>query len=361
VNRPEWLDAPILQASQAHTDRARAYQDHLTKPPGSLGRLEAIAIQLAGLQGTDQPTVDPVHTTLFAGDHGIAEDGVSAFDPVVTKQMMTNFADGGAAICVLAEEIDASLEVVDVGTCWQGEVPGAVRDERIAAGTANMRLGPAMSEAQLYAALDAGARAVDRTVEAHGTRVFIAGEMGIANTTAAAAVVGALLNKPAPGLVGPGTGHDAHGLRRKAEAVDETLALHREQLGGAGHLAADPWEAGRRVGGLEIAAMAGAYLRCAQRGVVIVVDGFISGAAALLAEHLRPGTRAWMLLGHSSAEPGHHRIVAALGGRPMVEFGMRLGEGSGAATAIPLMRMACAIHNRMATFTEAGVTPEGEA
>ncbi|MFP4129802.1 MAG: nicotinate-nucleotide--dimethylbenzimidazole phosphoribosyltransferase [Halorhodospira sp.] len=360
MNRPEWLDAPILQASQAHADEARAYQDRLTKPPGSLGRLETIAIQLAGLQGTGQPAVDPVHITLFGADHGIADDGVSAFDPVVTRQMMANFAEGGAAICVLAEEVGAGLEVVDVGTRWQGEVPGAVRDERIAAGTANMRLGPAMSEAQLYAALTVGARAVDRTVEAHGTRVFLAGEMGIANTTAAAAVVGALLNKPAPGLVGPGTGHDAKGLRHKAEAVDETLALHREQLGGAARLT-DPWEAGRRVGGLEIAAMAGAYLRCAQRGVVIVVDGFISGAAALLAERMRPGTRAWMLLGHSSAEPGHQRVVAALGGRPLVEFGMRLGEGSGAATAVPLMRMACAVHNRMATFAEAGVTPEGEA
>jgi len=359
VNQPEWLDEPIQQTHPHYAQQARARQDQLTKPPGSLGRLEEIAIQLAGLQQTPHPAVDPVQITLFAGDHGIAEDGVSAFDPVVTLQMMENFSNGGAAICVMSEEIGAQLEVVDVGTRWQGAVPQAVRDERIAAGTANMRRQPAMTDEQFSAALTAGARAVDRSIDQHGTRVFIAGEMGIANTTAAAAVVGALLNKPAPGLVGPGTGHDAAGLRHKAEAVDETLALHREQLGGPANLS-EPWQAGRRVGGLELAAMTGAYIRCAQRGVVILLDGFISGAAALLAERLRPGTRAWMILGHGSAEPGHHRIVAALGGRPLLDFNMRLGEGSGAATAIPLMRMACAIHNRMATFAEAGVTPEGK-
>ncbi|MFP4147519.1 MAG: nicotinate-nucleotide--dimethylbenzimidazole phosphoribosyltransferase [Halorhodospira sp.] len=359
MKQTEWLDEPIREPSQSHTEQAQGHQDQLTKPPGSLGRLEQIATHLAGLQQTRHPTVDPVQITLFAGDHGIAEDGVSAFDPIVTLQMMENFANGGAAICVLADEVNAHLEVIDVGTRWQGQIPFSIRDERIARGTANMRLGPAMSEAQFHAALTVGAEAVDRAITERGMRVFIAGEMGIANTTAAAAVVGALLNKPAPGLVGPGTGHDAEGLRHKAEAVDETLALHREQLGGAAQLA-DPWEAGRRVGGLELAAMAGAYIRCAQRGVAIVLDGFISGASALLAERIRPGTRSWMILGHSSAEPGHHRLVAALGDRPLLEFGMRLGEGSGAATVIPLMRLACAIHNRMATFAEAGVTPEGE-
>ncbi|ABM62618.1 nicotinate-nucleotide--dimethylbenzimidazole phosphoribosyltransferase [Halorhodospira halophila] len=359
MNQPEWLDESIPEAHPQYAEQAQARQDQLTKPPGSLGRLEEIAIQLAGLQQTAHPVVDPVQITLFAGDHGIAKDGVSAFDPVVTLQMMENFSNGGAAICVMSEEIGAELEVVDVGTRWQGAVPRAVRDERIAPGTANMRRQPAMTDEQFGAALTSGARAVDRAIEKNGTRVFIAGEMGIANTTAAAAVVGALLNKAAPGLVGPGTGHDASGVRRKAQAVDDTLALHRDQLGGAAALAA-PWEAGRRVGGLELAAMTGAYIRCAQRGVVIVLDGFISGAAALLAERLRPGCRGWMILGHNSAEPGHHRIVAALGGRPLLEFNMRLGEGSGAATAVPLMRMACAIHNRMATFAEAGVTPEGQ-
>ncbi len=358
MTQPQWLSDPLRSISDAHRQQAQAHQDQLTKPPGSLGRLEEIAIHIAALQARDRPVVDPVRICLFAADHGIAEDRVSAFDPVVTLQMMSNFANGGAAICVLAEEIGAELEVIDVGTRWEGAIPESVRDERIAPGTANMRLQPAMTEEQFLAALESGRDAVDRAAEA-GVRAFIAGEMGIANTTAAAAVVGALLNKPAPGLVGPGTGHNAAGLRHKAALVDETLDRHREELGGAKPLS-NPWEAGRRVGGFELAAMAGAYIRCAQRGLVIVLDGFISGAAALLADRIRPGTRDWMLLGHRSAEPGHHRIVAALGDDPLLEFNMRLGEGSGAASAVPLMRLACAIHNRMATFASAGVTPEGE-
>ncbi len=268
--------------------------------------------------------------------------------------MLRNFADGGAAICVLADELDAGLEVVDVGTRWEGQLPEAVRDERVAAGTANMRLAPAMSEGQLLAALETGYWAAERRAR-EGTRVFIAGEMGIGNTTAAAALIAALLNKPALGLVGPGTGHRGQGLRQKAQLVEAALERHRRAVGGAAALT-DPWEAGRRLGGLEIAAMAGAYLRCAQQGIAIVLDGFISGAAALLAERMHPGTREWMIAGHSSAEPGHRRILPALGKDPLLALGMRLGEGSGAATAIPLLRSACAIHNRMATFSEAGIS-----
>ncbi len=357
MSRPEWISDPVHAPSAAHRDGAQSRQAELTKPPGSLGRLEAIAVELAALQAAERPAVGDCRIALFAADHGIVEDGVSAFDEVVTLQMMRNFAAGGAAICALAEEVGAGLELIDVGTRWSGETPATVRDERIAAGTANMRLGPARSEAQLAAALEAGRRAADRAAD-DGITTFIAGEMGIGNTTAAAALTGALLNKPAPGLVGPGTGHDPQGLRRKVEAVDETLELHRGELGGPAALA-DPWEAGRRVGGLEIAAMAGAYIRCAQRGQVIILDGFISGAAALLAERLRPGARQWMLFGHRSKEPGHERLLAALGGQPILDLGMRLGEGTGAAAAIPLLRQACAVHNRMATFSEAGVTPEG--
>lgn len=352
-----WLTEPVLSSSEAHRHEAQQHQDQLTKPPGSLGRLEALAIQLAGLQRSSRPSADPARICLFAADHGVAVEGVSAFDPVVTVQMMDNFAAGGAAISVLAEELGAGLELIDVGTHYPGTVPEGVRDERIAAGTANMRREPAMTPEQFAAALERGRTAVDRAADA-GVRAFIAGEMGIANTTAAAGIVGALLHKPAPGVVGPGTGHNPEGLRHKADVVDATLELHRRELGDSGALL-DPWEAGRRVGGLEIAAMSGAYLRCAQRGLTILVDGFIGGAAALLAERLKPGTREWMICGHNSAEPGHNRVIAALDKRPLLDFSMRLGEGSGAATALPLLRTACAIHNRMATFAEAGVTPEG--
>ncbi|MBK1733897.1 nicotinate-nucleotide--dimethylbenzimidazole phosphoribosyltransferase [Halorhodospira abdelmalekii] len=354
-----WIESePLRQPSPAHLEQALARQRELTKPPGSLGALEQIAAHLAAIQHTEYPAADAAHFCLFAADHGITAEGVSAVDSIVTQQMLLNFIQGGAAISVLAKSLGAPLRVVDVGTRWPGALPGPIHDARIAPGTANMRRAPAMSAEQFAAALNCGREAVDLAA-AEGVQVWIAGEMGIGNTSAAAALSAALLEKPASALVGPGTGHDPAGLRHKTATIAAALAFHRDDLGNPAALR-NPWEAGRRVGGLEIAAMAGSYLRCAQLGIAVVLDGFISAAAALLAERLRPGTRAVMLYGHRSAEPGHDRILAALGGRPLLDLGMRLGEGSGAAAALPLLRLACAIHRDMATFAQAGVHQAGD-
>ena len=342
-----WLHAPVAAPDQAAAAAARARQASLTKPAGSLGRLEAAAIRLAALQGVERPGLESVHIYVFAGDHGVAGEGVSAFPQAVTGQMVANFAAGGAAICVLAKAIGATLEVVDLGTASGPHASAGVRRVGLGPGTADLAQGPAMTLEQLTAALAEGRGAVHRA-RAGGTDLFIAGDMGIANTTAASALACALLGRPAVDLTGPGTGLDAAGVAHKAAIIDRALALHA----GA---SADPLEALRRLGGFEIAAMAGAYVACAQLALPALVDGFIAGCAALCAERLRPGTGDWLLFAHRSAEPGHGLVLAALGAEPLLSLEMRLGEGTGAAVAVPVLRLACALHGGMATFAEAGV------
>jgi nicotinate-nucleotide--dimethylbenzimidazole phosphoribosyltransferase len=327
---------------------ALARQGSLTKPPGSLGRLEAVAVRLAALQRTARPRVDRVRIAVFAADHGVAAEMVSAFPQAVTGQMLANLAAGGAAICVLARALGADLELVDLGTAGGPlDLPGVLA-ARLGPGTANLASGPAMTRAQLAAALAEGRAAVQRALDL-GTDLFIAGEMGIANTTSAAALACALLGQEAAALTGPGTGLDDEGVAHKAAVVARALDLHRPHL-------ADPLEALRRLGGFEIAAMTGAYAACAQAGLPALVDGFIAGVAALTALRLCPGAGDWLLYAHRSAEPGHALILAALGAEPLLALGMRLGEGSGAAVAVPLLRLACALHGGMATFAEAGVS-----
>jgi nicotinate-nucleotide--dimethylbenzimidazole phosphoribosyltransferase len=346
-----WLRTRAAVPSETHRREALARQAALTKPPGALGELESLAVHLAALQGRARPAVERVRIVVFAADHGIAaEEGVSAFPPSVTVEMVRNFARGGAAVNVLARALGASLEVVDVGTRIDPglPLPGCVLDRRIAPGTANFRRSPAMSASQLAAALAAGAEAVERA-RTDGTELFIGGEMGIGNTTSAAAVACALLGLPGVALAGPGTGLDAAGVARKAAIIDEALARHRPSPG-------DPLEALRCLGGFEIAALAGAFVRAAQLGLPVLVDGFIASVAALCALRWRGDAAPWFFYGHTSAEPGHRRVLAALGARPLLDLGMRLGEGSGAAAAVPLLRLACALHNEMATFAEAGVS-----
>ncbi|GIX26850.1 MAG: nicotinate-nucleotide--dimethylbenzimidazole phosphoribosyltransferase [Burkholderiales bacterium] len=343
-----WIDAPAAPVDRGAQEAARARQSRLTKPPGALGRLEELAVRLAGLQGRERPSLERVRIVVFAADHGVAEEGVSAFPQAVTVEMLRNFARGGAAISVLARRLDAELEVVDVGTARDpGTLPGVVSC-RVGAGTANFCRQPAMSAAQLAIALDAGRTAALRAREA-GMELFIGGEMGIANTTAATALACALLDEAPERLAGPGTGLDAAGVVRKADVVRRALALHRAGL-------TDPLEALRCVGGFEIAALAGAYVACAQAGLPALVDGFIASCAALVAVRRCPGAAEWLLFAHASAEPGHGRLLQALAAEPILHLGMRLGEGSGAAVAVPLLRLACALHAEMATFTEAGVS-----
>lgn len=344
----EWLNMPVARLDEEARRAAEARQQILTKPPGALGALEQMAIRLAAMQGRAQPQVGRVHIAVFAGDHGVAVEGVSAFPQAVTGEMLRNFAGGGAAISVLARELGAALEVIDLGTVnHPGPVEG-VKDCRLGPGTANFVVEPAMTERQLALALNAGRQAAERAKGA-GAELFIGGEMGIGNTTAATALACALLDLPPRQLAGPGTGLDPNGVARKAAVIERALALHNAQLG-------SPLEALRRVGGFEIAALVGSYIACAQMGAPVLVDGFISSTAALAATRVRPGAEAWFLFAHASAEPGHRPLLAALEARPLLDLGMRLGEGSGAAVAVPLLQLACALHNGMATFEQAGVS-----
>lgn len=341
-----WYEDPIPGPDLAALAAARERQSQLTKPPGSLGRLEALGIALAAMQGTQRPRVENVWITVFAGDHGVTAEGVSAFPQVVTAEMVRNFARGGAAISVLAEEWKARLEVVNVGTVQALEELSGVLDARVGPGTANFVHEPAMTVAQLHDALAAGHHAAERAAIG-GAHLFVGGEMGIGNTTSATAVACALLDLPAARLAGPGTGLDAAGVGRKAQAIERALARHRGDR---------PLDALQRLGGFEIAALAGAYLRCGQLGLPVLVDGFITTVAALAAVRLRPELAAWLFYAHRSAEPGHRQLLDALGVEPLLALDMRLGEGSGAAVAVPILRAAAALHSQMATFAEAGVS-----
>lgn len=343
-----WLNDPIAVPDAQAAAQARLRQSQLTKPAGSLGELEALAIRLAGLQGRACPAVDRVHIAVFAADHGVAEEQVSAFPQDVTAQMLDNFAAGGAAISVLACHLGATLEVVDLGTVRHSRARQGVRRERIAASTANLAREPAMTPAQLAAALAAGRAAVYRALAADA-ELFIGGEMGIANTTSATALASALLGLAPASLVGPGTGLDAHGVTHKLRVIERALALHAVHC-------TSPIETLRRLGGFEIAALVGALIVCAQRRLPVLVDGFIVGAAALVATRIAPGIGDWLLYSHCSAEPGHRSVLQALGARALLDLGLRLGEGSGAAVALPLLRIACELHASMATFEQAGVS-----
>lgn len=341
-----WLNDAVRVPDEAGRARALARQAVLTKPAGALGRLEELAVHMAALQGRDRPGAERVAIAIFAGDHGVVAEGVSAYPQVVTLEMMRNFGRGGAAVSVLARSLGAELHVINVGAL-EDVADGAVRDVRVASGTRNFCEQAAMSGAELAAALDVGRALVDELAPA--LDVFIGGEMGIGNTTAASALASALLELPPEALAGPGTGLDGEGVRRKAEVIGRAMALHQPD-------SRDVRELLRRLGGLEIAALTGAYVRCAQRGLPVLVDGFICSVAALCALRLNPAVAPWLLLSHASAEPGHRAVVEAMGVQPLLDLGMRLGEGSGAALALPLVRLACELHNEMATFSAAGVS-----
>ncbi|HEX5364512.1 MAG TPA: nicotinate-nucleotide--dimethylbenzimidazole phosphoribosyltransferase, partial [Gallionella sp.] len=331
-----WLAQRCATLNEIARSAALARQGQLTKPPGSLGLLEDIAVRLAAMQGTERPAADKAAIVIYAADHGIAAENVSAFPQAVTGEMVKNFARGGAAISVLAKTLDARLEVVNLGTVNDpGDWPNVVRAV-IAPSTANFAAGPAMTEEQLEQALQAGRDSVLRAQQ-QGAQLFIGGEMGIANTTAATALACALLGATPTELAGPGTGLDHAGVAHKAEVIRRALELH-------GFLPADheKWigenvlKVLRHIGGFEIAALTGAYLTCAQQGLPVLVDGFISSVAALVAVRFNPEVGDWLLFAHVSAEPGHQRVLEELEAQPLLSLGMRLGEGSGAASALPL-------------------------
>jgi nicotinate-nucleotide--dimethylbenzimidazole phosphoribosyltransferase len=319
----------LPEPDPAATRQAEARNAELTKPAGALGRLEDLAIFLAGWQGRHPPRLERVRITVFAGWHGVAARGVSAYPAEVTAQMVANFRAGGAAINQLSALAGAELAVVPV----REGVP-----------TADFTVEPAMSEEAFAEALEAGAAQT-----APGLDLLAVGEMGIANTTSAAAIAAALAKEPASAWAGPGTGLDSEGVRHKAAVIEQALARHRAAL----H---DPVEVLRRLGGHEIAAMTAAILAARRQRTPVLLDGFTATAAAAVLHAIRPDAVAHCLAAHRSAEPGHRRLLEQLNLVPLLDLGMRLGEASGAAAAIPLLRAALACHTGMATFTSAGVS-----
>lgn len=346
IDFKHWLTQPVKPLNTQAADQARVRQNQLTKPAGSLGQLEQLAIQLAAMQA-DKPQAEQVHITVYAADHGVMAENISAYPQSVTAAMLRNFASGGAAISVLAKHLHASLDVINVGIVGELEEIKGVQDLRVASGTANFYQQAAMSEAECEQAMLIGRHNVECCLQ-NGSQIYIAGDMGIGNTTAASAMACALLNLPASQLAGPGTGLTAEGVLHKASVIQESLSLHKDHLD-------SPLATLRYLGGFEIAAMVGSYLHCAKTGLPVVIDGFISSVAALCAEQISPGSQQWFIFSHHSAEPGHSAVLQAMDAKPLVNFSMRLGEASGAAVAIPLLRMACALHNQMATFEEAAI------
>ena len=344
--------ATIAPLEAAASERAWARLDSLTKPPRSLGKLEEIAARVSAIQDDVRPILRSKTIVLMAGDHGVTAEGVSPYPTEVTMQMVANFAAGGAAINQLARHAGAEILLVDMGVATSLEGIGSVMDARIADGTANMAQGPAMTREQAALAVITGIE-VARRIASGGVAVIGTGEMGIGNSTAAAAVTSALTGVDPSLVVGRGTGLDDAGVLHKADVVRRALAINSPD-------ADDALDVLAKVGGYEIAGLAGVIVGAAAASVPVVSDGYIAGAATLAALRLAPAAAPYVFASHRSAEPGHTVVLDALGLEPVLDLDMRLGEGTGAALAMSLMDAACAMMSGMATFAEAGVTDREE-
>jgi len=351
------VDAAIAAIEPADAEAraaAKAELDRKVKPAASLGRLEDLAVRVAGIRGTAVLPPPTPAVIVCAADHGIAAHGVSAYPQAVTAQMLRTFADGGAAVCVLARQAGARPLVADIGVLHSPGETGpkaGVLDRRVRAGSADTSRGPAMTTGQAQQAVRIGID-LDGDVAAAGVDLVAVGEMGIANSTTASAVTAALLDVAPERVCGRGTGLDDDQLAHKIATVGRILAHHS-------NLGRRPMDVLARVGGLEIAALTGVILGCAARRVPVVLDGFITGAAALVAARIAPHCVDAMIAGHISTEPGHALQLADLGLDPLLDLQLRLGEGSGAALAIPLIRAAIAVQSDMATFHSAGLSDPG--
>ena len=323
--------------------------DTKTKPPGSLGRLEMLARQMGLIQRTTHPAVQRPALIVFAGDHGIAAEGVSPYPQAVTAQMVANFLAGGAAVNALSRVAGIELEVVNAGIATPLPRTDGLVDIPVGAGTRNFAHEPAMTHEQALSAMQAGAARV-RHHAALGSNVIGFGEMGIANTSAAACLMSRLCGVPIDECVGRGTGLDDAGLAKKRNVLAAALAHHA-----ASHDPHDVLDVLATFGGFEIAMMAGAYLAAAQARMTILVDGFIASSALLVANAIAPNVREYCVFAHASNEAGHRRMLDHFGATPLLALDMRLGEGTGAALAVPLLRAACAFINDMASFESAGV------
>jgi nicotinate-nucleotide--dimethylbenzimidazole phosphoribosyltransferase len=340
-----------------HT-RAAQRQSHLTMPPGSLGRLLELGRQLAAVQRTDQPAGHPALVAVFAADHGVAQAGVSAYPQAVTGQMVANYLRGGAAVNVLARRAGAPVRVVDLGVAHpvhpvETEVCAALLSHPIRRGTWNFLDGPAMTRDEAFRAVQVGLDLAEQWISREGFRVVALGEMGIGNTTTAATLAAALTGAPVEQMVGRGTGIDDDTLDRKRALVAAALARH-------GDAGSDIWEWLARVGGFEILGLAGLAVGAAAARALVVLDGLISSVAGLVAARLCPAVAGSLLAAHLGTEPGHRVVLDQLGLRPLFDLELRLGEGSGAALALPIVASAADLLRDMATFESAGVSgPSG--
>lgn len=336
------LDESAMQA-------ARGRQNQLTKPAGSLGRLEELSIQLAGITGKPLPVIKGKSVIVMAGDHGVVAEGVSAYPQEVTPQMVLNFLMGGAGINVLARHVDAKVTVVDMGIA--GEIPTigkALIRRRVGSGTANLAQGPAMRREQAEESIQSGIEvALDEISK--GADIIGTGDMGIGNTTPSAAIACVLMNLPPEKIAGRGTGVDDKGWKRKVSAITRGLDVNKPN-------AKDGLDVLSKVGGFEIGGLAGVMIGAASKRVPVMVDGFISTAAAMIAVTLAPQCKGYLISAHRSKENGHALMLEWLGLKPLLDLDMRLGEGTGAALGISLAEAACKVLSEMATFGEAGVS-----
>lgn len=328
--------------------KARARQDRLTKPRGSLGRLEELSIQLAGVRGETTPRLVHKVIVTMAGDHGVVAEGVSAYPQEVTAQMVYNFLRGGAGISVLAKHIGARVVVVDIGVAATLKPSPGLVSKRVAPGTANMAKGPAMSREKALLAIRAGIEVVEEEL-GKGLDIVGTGDMGIGNTTPSSAICAVMTGEPVSLVTGRGTGVDDAQLAHKTKVIEKSLTLNRPD-------ARDPLDVLSRVGGFEIGGLAGVMLGAAAHRVPVVIDGFISGAAALIATSLCPRLKDYLIASHVSVEPGHQAILRHVGLRPLFDLDLRLGEGTGAALGISLAEVSVKLLAEMATFGEAGVS-----
>jgi nicotinate-nucleotide--dimethylbenzimidazole phosphoribosyltransferase len=339
----------IRPLDNAAMQLARARQDTLTKPWGSLGRLEELSIQLAGMTANPLPSVERKTVIVMAADHGVALEGVSAYPAEVTAQMVANFLQGGAAINTLARQTNARVVVVDMGVGSEIEdASGKLVRRKISLGTANLAEGPAMTRAQAMEAIQSGIEVVEAEI-AHGVDIFGIGDMGIGNTTPSAAIACALMDQAPNKIAGRGTGVDNKGLKRKIAVIARALDVNKPQ-------ADDGLDVLAKVGGFEIGGLAGVMLAAAANRKPVVVDGFISTAAAMIAASLAYGTREYMIAAHVSPERGHRLMLEWLGLNPLLDMNLRLGEGTGAALAFHLIEASTRVLREMATFDEAGVS-----
>ncbi len=327
-------------------------QNSLTKPTGCLGRLEELSIQLAGIQAKPRPGIDKKAIIVMVADHGVTAEGTSAYPQEVTAQMVLNFVHGGAAINVISRQIGARVVVVDIGVAGTSSPFPGIVNRKIAPGTQNMCRGPAMTPEQAAQSVEAGIEVVSSEIK-QGLDIVATGDMGIGNTTASAAICAVITGKSPEEVTGRGTGLDDKGLQHKIAMIERAIAFNKPDPANALDVLA-------KVGGFEIGGLAGVILGAAAQRVPVMIDGFISGAAALIAAGLSPRAKDYMIAGHVSVEPGHKILLNYLGLKPLLDLNMRLGEGTGAALGISLAETSCRILSEMATFAEAGVSNKGE-